>query len=302
VKWLEAWRLRGEEQRISGTRSKLNKENRNFGSTVNLSALGGDDRKTERKKDESKEEKKDEIAAGNVIIGDIIKFIDCDIVSPDGRRLVKDLNLEVPQGTNIMITGPNGCGKSSLFRVLGELWPPYKGTVVKPPRDGGDIIFVPQKPYLVMGTLRDQIIYPHSREQMTKLGVTDEDLTRLLDVVDPAQSIVNEWKYDDIRNWSIALSGGQKQRVAMARVFYHRPRYAILDECTSAVSSEVEGKIYTTCKSLGVTIFTVSHRAQLQQYHEFQLRLDGHGQYWFLTREQVVNEQATSAQAIGAKR
>jgi len=237
-------------------------------------------------------------AVGTVEEGPIIRFIDCDIVSPDGRRLVKALNLDVPLSTNIMITGPNGCGKSSLFRVLGELWPPYSGKVVKPARDGGDIVFVPQKPYLVMGTLRDQIIYPHSADEMKKLGITDDDLVRLLDVVDPARSIVTEWKFDDVKNWTIALSGGQKQRVAMARVFYHRPRYAILDECTSAVSSEVEGKIYTTCKTLGITIFTVSHRALLQQYHEFQLRLDGHGNWAFLTREAVTNEQVTAAAAL----
>jgi ABC-type uncharacterized transport system fused permease/ATPase subunit len=163
----------------------------------------------------------------------------------------------------------------------------HKGIVQKPFRDSGDLVFVPQRPYLVMGTLRDQIIYPHSVQQMKELGVTDDDLTRLLDVVDPARSIVNEWKYDDIRNWSIALSGGQKQRVAMARVFYHRPKYAILDECTSAVSSEVEGKIYATCRLLRITLFTVSHRAQLQQYHEYQLRLNGHGGWLYLTRAQV---------------
>jgi len=272
--WLEQWRLRGEDLRSSGKRRVARLKA--AASKLDMSAFG-----------EAKEHKAATIdgAGGKLVEGDIIKMENAWIVSPDGRLLVKDLNLEVPHGVNVMITGPNGCGKSSMFRVIGELWPPYKGVIYKPPKE--DIVFVPQKPYLVMGTLRDQIIYPHSRTEMDSLGVTDDDLTRLLDIVDPARSIVNECKYDQERNWSIALSGGQKQRVAMARVFYHRPRYAILDECTSAVSNEVEGKIYTTCKKLGITLFTVSHRPNLQQYHEYQLRLDGHGNWRYLTREEV---------------
>jgi len=156
-------------------------------------------------------------------------------------------------------------------------------------------VFVPQKPYLVMGSLRDQITYPHSRDDMAKLGITDHDLLALLDIVDPNRSIRMEWALDDERDWSAALSGGQKQRVALARVFYHRPRYAILDECTSAVSSEVEGNIYVTCKKLGITLFTISHRPNLQQYHDYQLRLDGHSHWEYLTRQQVEQEKVASS-------
>src|SRR6185437_4613727 len=128
---------------------------------------------------------------GKLVEGPIIKLMDVSIVSPDGRLLAQKLNIEVPHGTNVMITGPNGCGKSSMFRVLGELWPPYDGTVVKPPKD--DLVFVPQKPYLVLGSLREQIIYPHSPAEMARLGVTDADLTALLTIVDPAGSILREW-------------------------------------------------------------------------------------------------------------
>ena len=140
--------------------------------------------------------------------GDIIKFERVTIVNPDGRLLVEgtcqtlssiflplsstfsslflsfplcvsyflywcviDLNFEVPVSTNVVVTGPNGSGKSSLFRVLGELWPLQNGIVHKPNND--EILFVPQKPYLVLGTLRDQIIYPHSVEDMKRNGVTD---------------------------------------------------------------------------------------------------------------------------------
>lgn len=174
-----------------------------------------------------------------------------------------------------MITGPNGAGKSSLFRIIGELWPLSCGRVVKPRKE--DILFVPQKPYLVLGTLRDQIIYPHSYADMRALGITDDDLGHLLAMVDPARIITTTWKWDEVKDWFHAFSGGQKQRVAMARLFYHKPRFAILDECTSAVSDEVEDKLYQTCKKMGITLFTVSHRKTLAKHHDFILNFDGRG-------------------------
>jgi len=88
-------------------------------------------------------------------------------------------------------------GKSSLFRVIGELWPLHCGVLQKPAKE--DILFIPQKPYLVLGTLRDQIIYPHERADMERLGVTDEDLGRLLQIVDPAKNITTEWQWSVTR-------------------------------------------------------------------------------------------------------
>mmetsp|Transcript_14929 Transcript_14929/g.20864 ORF Transcript_14929/g.20864 Transcript_14929/m.20864 type:complete len:700 (-) Transcript_14929:69-2168(-) len=215
---------------------------------------------------------------GQIIEGKFIKFENVSIVSPDGKLLVENLTFQVKPQQNVMVTGPNGSGKSSLFRILGELWPLHDGIVVKPRKE--ELLFVPQKPYLVLGTLRDQIIYPHSLDDMKRLGITDEDLTHLLDIVDPSRTITNTWKFDDVRDWFNAFSGGQKQRIAMARVFYHRPLYAILDECTSAVSDEVEDIIYSTCAELGITLFTVSHRKYLRRHHDFELRFEGRAGKW----------------------
>jgi len=147
---------------------------------------------------------------GRYIEGDVIEFRDVDIVSPEGTTLAKDLNIKIEPQQNCMITGPNGAGKSSIFRVIGELWPLASGTMTKPSKE--DFLFVPQKPYLVSGTLRDQIIYPHSRREMEEdHGVSDEDLARLLALVDPANDILSTWKFDDEKDWFRAFSGGQKQ-------------------------------------------------------------------------------------------
>jgi len=215
--------------------------------------------------------------------GDHILFEHIDIISPEGKVLVEDLTFSVRENQNVMVTGPNGCGKSSLFRIIGDLWPPsatpgYEGKIIKPKKT--DIVFIPQKPYLVLGTLRDQIIYPHSKEEMKAANVTDEDLAELLRIVDPKEYILKTWQWDDEKDWFHAFSGGQKQRVAMARLFYHRPRFAILDECTSAVSDEVEDMIYQSARMLGITLFTVSHRQYLKKHHEFILTIEGKDGKW----------------------
>jgi len=237
------------------------------------------------------------VGGGEIELADDIEFIHVDIVSPEGKLLVHDLNFTVTAGTNVMVTGPNGVGKSSLFRIIGELWPLHSGVLRKPAKE--EIMFIPQKPYLVLGTLRDQIIYPHERADMEALGVTDEDLGALLAIVDPARNITTEWEWDTVKDWFHAFSGGQKQRVAMARLFYHKPKFAILDECTSAVSDEVEGTIYSTCRLLGITIFTVSHRPSLAKYHDVVLKFLGETR-WTTTkidsRAEIEREKKERAQ------
>jgi ATP-binding cassette, subfamily D (ALD), peroxisomal long-chain fatty acid import protein len=130
------------------------------------------------------------------------------------------------------------------------------GRVTKP----NEIFYIPQRPYLSLGTLRDQIIYPHNRADMNAKEVTDDDLQKILEQVDLDSLVEREGGWDAEREWRDALSGGDKQRIAMARLFYHAPKYAILDECTSALSLDVEQKLYTHAKELGITLLTVSHR------------------------------------------
>ncbi|XP_025057707.1 ATP-binding cassette sub-family D member 3 isoform X2 [Alligator sinensis] len=188
--------------------------------------------------------------SGEIInIDNLIKFDHVPLITPNGDMLIKDLNFEVRSGANVLVCGPNGCGKSSLFRVLGELWPLFGGRLTKPER--GKLFYVPQV------------------------------LQEYLDNVQLGPILEREGGWDSIQDWMDVLSGGEKQRMAMARLFYHKPQFAILDECTSAVSVDVEGYIYNHCRKVGITLFTVSHRKSLWKHHDFYLHMDGRGNYEF---------------------
>ncbi|KAI9824594.1 MAG: hypothetical protein M1832_001684 [Thelocarpon impressellum] len=216
---------------------------------------------------------------GEVVEGEDIEFDEVPVVSPNGDVLVRKLSFSVRPGEHLLIVGPNGCGKSSLFRILGGLWPVYGGRVRKPPAT--DIFYIPQRPYLSRGSLRQQIIYPDSEREMRARGVTDADLLGILKTVEIEGVVDRPAGWDAEAEWRDVLSGGLQQRVAMARLFYHAPRYAILDECTSSVTLEIERVMYETAKALGITLMTVSHRRSLWKYHENILQFDGQGHYIF---------------------
>lgn len=209
----------------------------------------------------------------------VIKFESVPIVTPNGDVLVESLSFEVKAGMNCLISGPNGCGKSSLFRLLGGLWPIYGGAITRP--NEKNLFYVPQKPYLALGTLRDQVIYPDTIQNMKEKNKTDEDLLELMALVKLEYVVTREGGWDSVADWADVLSGGEKQRVAMARLYYHEPQFAILDECTSAVSIDVEGAMYDHCRQRGITLFTVSHRSSLWKFHEYLLRFDGRGNFEF---------------------
>uniref|UniRef100_A0A8R1I0A3 ATP-binding cassette sub-family D member 3 n=1 Tax=Caenorhabditis japonica TaxID=281687 RepID=A0A8R1I0A3_CAEJA len=218
--------------------------------------------------------------SGNLLVKDnIIKFENVPLVTPNGDVLIERLDLDVPSGRNVLVCGPNGCGKSSLFRVLGELWPLFGGTLTKPAK--GKLFYVPQRPYMTLGTLRDQIIYPDRPLDMIKKGISDSDLEEMLANVQLTHILEREGGWSAVQDWMDVLSGGEKQRIAMARLFYHKPQFAILDECTSAVSVDVEGAMYRLCREMNITLFTVSHRKSLWKYHEYSLYMDGRGSYRF---------------------
>ncbi|KAF7992527.1 hypothetical protein HCN44_004871 [Aphidius gifuensis] len=227
---------------------------------------------------------------GKIIAKDnIISFNDVPLVTPNGDILIEKLSFEVKSGMNVLVCGPNGCGKSSLFRVLGELWPLWGGQLTKPP--SGKLFYIPQRPYMTLGTLRDQVIYPHTQDEMLRRGhAKDKDLQELLDHVQLGHLLERENSWDTVADWMDILSGGEKQRIAMARLFYHKPQFAILDECTSAVSVDVEDSMYSYCRQANITLFTVSHRRSLWKHHEYYLLMDGRGSYVFKRIETDTEE------------
>ena len=216
---------------------------------------------------------------GQVEESETIEFTDVPIVSPNGDILVKSLTFSIQPGDHLLIVGPNGCGKSSLFRILGGLWPVYGGSVKKPKFE--DIFYIPQRPYLSRGTLRDQIIYPDSLYEFRAKKASETELLDILKILEIEAVVDRPGGWDAIEEWRDVFSGGLQQRIAMARLFYHKPKYAILDECTSSVTLEIEKKMYDTAKSLGTTLMTVSHRRSLWRYHSRILQFDGQGGYVF---------------------
>ena len=193
--------------------------------------------------------------------------------TPDYKRtLVVDLSLEIKPSEGLLIVGASGGGKSSLLRAIAGLWDAGSGTIVRPPLK--NMFFLPQRPYMIIGTLRNQLLYPSD-----KLNVTDEELNEVLKTVNLADLGERFGGLEVESDWGKILSLGEQQRVAFARVLLAKPRYVILDEATSALDTENEESLYQQLLDTGATLVSVSHRLNILKFHKQVLDLGGDGSW-----------------------
>ncbi|MEQ9234632.1 ABC transporter ATP-binding protein/permease [Coleofasciculus sp. E2-BRE-01] len=182
------------------------------------------------------------------------------------RTLVEDLSIELPTGEGLLVMGPSGCGKSSLLRAIAGLWDSGKGTIIRPEAD--QILFLPQRPYMVLGTLRDQLLYPN-----TDIEVEEQQLQQVLEQVNLAGLDERFGGFDAEQDWADVLSLGEQQRLTFARLLLNQPKYAILDEATSALDLGNEERLYHHLQAKGTTFLSVGHRSTLANYHQSLLEL-----------------------------
>lgn len=218
--------------------------------------------------------------------GDVIfKFAGVSYAPPKCvDPLVKDLDLEIKYGKNLLITGYTGSGKSSLFRIIGGIWSPLSGEVQRfLPFNPKTVFFMPQKSFVTDGTLRQQITYPFEDQvfqyDSESADREEERLFEILDIVGLRTLWNRVGGFDNPvdGNWEDMLSPGEMQRLSFARLFFHKPLVALLDEATSALDVPTETKLYSMCKQLNITVVSIGHRDTLLKLHDYKLKLDGEG-------------------------
>jgi vitamin B12/bleomycin/antimicrobial peptide transport system ATP-binding/permease protein len=179
---------------------------------------------------------------------------------PAGPTLTGPLSADIRAGQRILVAGPSGCGKSTLFRAIAGIWPYGAGNIEIP--NAARLLFLPQKSYLPIGTLRAAIAYPAAENAYKDLAIRHYlELCRLPHLVD---------KLDDADNWSQRLSPGEQQRVAFVRVLLTRPEVVFLDEATSALDPATEEALYELVlqELPDAAIISIAHRAVVAKYHQ----------------------------------
>ncbi len=184
---------------------------------------------------------------------------------PDGTPLLKNINFTLEPGSNVLIKGVSGSGKSTLLRAIAGIWPFVEGKIVLPEQE--KLMFIPQKPYLPLGSLREALLYPGNKP------VNDEVLINLME---ECQIGYLKDKLDIVADWSHVLSVGEQQRLAFVRAHIQEPVWLFLDEATSALDEETEAKMYSLVgeRLSNTTIVSIGHRSTLNKYHQLVLELD----------------------------
>jgi vitamin B12/bleomycin/antimicrobial peptide transport system ATP-binding/permease protein len=186
------------------------------------------------------------------------------------RQLISDLSLEIDRQQRLLVVGPSGCGKTSFLRLVSGLWPPTAGAVERPPL--GDLMFIPQKPYMLLGSLREQLCYPLATDRFS-----DEQLRHVLEEVRLPELVKRYPDLDIKQDWPRLLSLGEQQRLAFARLLLNSPCFVVLDEATSALDVATETHLYGLLSQREMAFVSVGHRPTLTAFHDTVLELDGTG-------------------------
>jgi vitamin B12/bleomycin/antimicrobial peptide transport system ATP-binding/permease protein len=207
--------------------------------------------------------------------------------TPGGNReLVSNVSLSLREGERLLIVGPSGCGKSSTTRAIAGLWTRGSGVITRP--TGPDIFFLPQRPYMTLGSLRSNILYP--MQEGDAGAPSDADLCACLNRVDLASLADRSGGLDATKDWGDTLSLGEQQRLSFARLLIAKPKLAVIDEGTSALDIPAETRLYEALKDRGITVVSVGHRPSLLNFHDRILRL-GRGDDSSWTAEMIAQEQ-----------
>jgi vitamin B12/bleomycin/antimicrobial peptide transport system ATP-binding/permease protein len=187
--------------------------------------------------------------------------------TPDRKRtLVEQLSVQLAPGEGLLVRGPSGCGKSSMLRAIAGLWRTGSGKVLRPPLS--EMLFLPQRPYMILGTLRDQLLYPK-----LDLEIDEKQLKMVLVQVNLSNLHERHGGFDTEQDWAEVLSLGEQQRLIFARLLLNQPAYVILDEATSALDIHNEALLYEQLQSSDITFLSVGHRPTLNRYHSSILSL-----------------------------
>lgn len=215
----------------------------------------------------------DEAEAIQSAVGDQIKLDHVTIKIPrQDRVLIEDLSVTVAAGEHLLISGPSGCGKTSLLRAIMGLWNHGTGTIERPKL--ADLLFLPQRPYMIPGSLKSQLLYPR-----LDTDASDDELREKLAAVQLPHLIEAQDALSVEADWSKVLSVGELQRLSLARLLLIKPKYAFLDEATSALDQETQEKIYQLARDTGTTLVSISHHASVRHFHTFELSLTGDGSW-----------------------
>jgi putative ATP-binding cassette transporter len=231
---------------------------------------------------------KEDIAQIEVGSSPTVSMHGVNLETPGGEQtLVRNLDFQLGPGENLIIVGQTGIGKSSLLRAMAGMWRRGTGTMTMPPIE--ECLFLPQKPYMILADLRSQLLYPRARREHFE----DVDLQRALDQVCLPHLLEKHGGLDAVRDWAKVLSLGEQQRIGFARVLISRPKYVFLDEATSAIDVETEGRLYGLISEIGASCISVGHRESILRFHDRALHLRPGGNWEILPAKDVLPPRET---------